>query len=546
VAVDTNGSVTTVMDTSRRTDQAGTDAHSRAAAIPATRTRRDRSDRALSVVRRLYGDGKLAAAIDVGRTALAGRRSAEAPALLRYALGEAEFYAGATVAAARTLAPALADTTVPAPVRAAAHGLYLLAVSVHDAGTAAREVESILGPGTGGGPDATTAAASAVAAQLSWDDGDTATAMRLAHRAVHDLGPTTPATPRMHVCLTLAHLLGASGADEPATVWIRRARDGAAGPAQLTWCAIAHADLLARLGQHAEATREADSALRRALDMEAGLLVPLAAAVRIRLAVRAGDLLTAAHLLAAGSDRATPAASTSWHRLMLAAACDGPRAAVAAAASLDESTLARIFLDDPGAAARLVRLALGAGDSGLVRRLLRSVDDLAARNRDHRPLAVAALHALAVAQADPAALTRAAAEHLDPWAAACATEDLVGVPPVDGPSGRSLLHSVADRFDAIGAHYDAARVRARLRAAGLPSAGWRAARTGGELTVVERAIALLVSRGLTNQQIAVRVFLSPHTVNYHLRQMFRKLSITSRAELARIAAAQIEPPATRR
>ncbi|MEU4779203.1 helix-turn-helix transcriptional regulator [Micromonospora sp. NPDC023633] len=50
---------------------------------------------------------------------------------------------------------------------------------------------------------------------------------------------------------------------------------------------------------------------------------------------------------------------------------------------------------------------------------------------------------------------------------------------------------------------------------------------------VERAIARLVAEGMTNRQIATRVRLSPHTVNYHLRALFRRLGISSRAELVR-------------
>lgn len=52
----------------------------------------------------------------------------------------------------------------------------------------------------------------------------------------------------------------------------------------------------------------------------------------------------------------------------------------------------------------------------------------------------------------------------------------------------------------------------------------------------ERSIAQLAAKGLTNQQIARRVFLSPHTVNYHMRHIFRKLAVTSRIELARLVA----------
>jgi len=61
-----------------------------------------------------------------------------------------------------------------------------------------------------------------------------------------------------------------------------------------------------------------------------------------------------------------------------------------------------------------------------------------------------------------------------------------------------------------------------------PEVGWT------RLSLTQRAVAQLVSQALTNQQIARRLFLSPHTVNYHLRQIFRKLGINSRVELARI------------
>lgn len=52
------------------------------------------------------------------------------------------------------------------------------------------------------------------------------------------------------------------------------------------------------------------------------------------------------------------------------------------------------------------------------------------------------------------------------------------------------------------------------------------------LSVREREIAELAGQALTNQQIAGRLGRSPHTVNYHLRQIFQKLGITSRVELA--------------
>jgi DNA-binding CsgD family transcriptional regulator len=90
----------------------------------------------------------------------------------------------------------------------------------------------------------------------------------------------------------------------------------------------------------------------------------------------------------------------------------------------------------------------------------------------------------------------------------------------------------------IGAAWDARRVRRRLRALGVrrrivPAepelTGW-AAITGSEL-----AVARLVAEGLTNREVAERLFVSPHTVNSHLRHVFAKLGINSRVELARLA-----------
>jgi DNA-binding CsgD family transcriptional regulator len=80
------------------------------------------------------------------------------------------------------------------------------------------------------------------------------------------------------------------------------------------------------------------------------------------------------------------------------------------------------------------------------------------------------------------------------------------------------------------------RVRARLHALGVrrrhcetperPVTGWES------LTGTEQAVAELVAEGLTNQEVADRMYVSPHTVAHHLRQAFRKLGIGSRVELA--------------
>jgi transcriptional regulator of acetoin/glycerol metabolism/DNA-binding CsgD family transcriptional regulator len=54
------------------------------------------------------------------------------------------------------------------------------------------------------------------------------------------------------------------------------------------------------------------------------------------------------------------------------------------------------------------------------------------------------------------------------------------------------------------------------------------------LTESERSVAECVATGLTNRETATKLFISPHTVDYHLRQIFRKLDLDSRVELARL------------
>jgi DNA-binding CsgD family transcriptional regulator len=102
--------------------------------------------------------------------------------------------------------------------------------------------------------------------------------------------------------------------------------------------------------------------------------------------------------------------------------------------------------------------------------------------------------------------------------------------------GRSLLEEALDRYDAIGASWYASRANARLREIG----GRRGARgsrrralSGWEsLTSSELAVVELVAEGLTNREVAKRLFISPHTVNSHLRHSFRKLDVSTRAALA--------------
>jgi DNA-binding CsgD family transcriptional regulator len=95
-------------------------------------------------------------------------------------------------------------------------------------------------------------------------------------------------------------------------------------------------------------------------------------------------------------------------------------------------------------------------------------------------------------------------------------------------------------FDGIGAVAWAARARAELDAAGAGVA--RAGRPDGgppdgrvDLTPQELQICQLAARGMSNRDIAARMFLSPRTVAYHLYKAYPKLGVRSRGELASVA-----------
>jgi DNA-binding CsgD family transcriptional regulator/tetratricopeptide (TPR) repeat protein len=108
----------------------------------------------------------------------------------------------------------------------------------------------------------------------------------------------------------------------------------------------------------------------------------------------------------------------------------------------------------------------------------------------------------------------------------------------------ALLAEALERYEQAGADAWAGRVRAQLRGLGVrpgprgprnrPAGGWES------LTGTERAVSLLVAEGLTNGAVARRLYISPHTVNTHLRHVFAKLSVPNRVALAAVVHHSIE------
>jgi DNA-binding CsgD family transcriptional regulator len=95
---------------------------------------------------------------------------------------------------------------------------------------------------------------------------------------------------------------------------------------------------------------------------------------------------------------------------------------------------------------------------------------------------------------------------------------------------RAQLRTAHDMFTAIGMEAFAERARHELLAAG-ETARTRSAGPHDQLTPQETQLARLARGGLSNPEIAAQLFLSPRTVEYHLRKVFTKLDITSRRQL---------------
>ena len=204
-----------------------------------------------------------------------------------------------------------------------------------------------------------------------------------------------------------------------------------------------------------------------------------------------------------------------------------------------------LLLGDPATAPWLTRTALDAGHDELAASVAQAAQALASANAGYPAVDAAATHSRGLAERDTTLLAEAAERHPDRWARASAAEDL-GVTHARRAADRLAVERLTEAIEGyqlVGAAADMARVRRRLRKLGVrrrhwtrtadrPEVGWES------LTEAEQTVADLVAQGLSNRDAAARMYVSVHTVAFYLRQIFRKLEIGSRVELARIVVAR--------
>ncbi|WP_229075036.1 AAA family ATPase [Actinoplanes sp. DH11] len=183
----------------------------------------------------------------------------------------------------------------------------------------------------------------------------------------------------------------------------------------------------------------------------------------------------------------------------------------------------------------LLDAALAAGRLNEARTLITELPDLA--DRVGAPILVLAARYAAVVTSDDATLNAAEtlSGELGRWPVYRARLQLHLARQLrrqrQTQDARNLLRMARDTFDTLGAEPWANMARAELRAAGEQSRQ-RVSSARERLSPQELQIAGLAATGLTNREIAERLFLSHRTVSSHLYRVYPKLGITRRTQLA--------------
>jgi DNA-binding CsgD family transcriptional regulator len=391
-----------------------------------------------------------------------------------------------------------------------------------------------------------------VLSNLEWSAGSLDEALRAgAHAASLSDRLPVPAW-RPYPRLTLASKLADLGRYDDAAGLLAEAA-GAVRAIGHPECAVAAASgvvtarILMQRGKLDEARQEIDEALRIAALPGNQWVVPFARAVLALISFRKGDVEAAAEAIwRSNAERSAhttvfPSLRLAWGEFLVANEKLGHRRAKDLLTTRHLNLLEQrsLFLEEPGAAALLVRSALAADDVALAYSITADMRGFAESNAGHRALWIAASHVAGLVDGDLSALRKASHGHLDPWARALATEDFglalarAGSEP---DQAFLVLRTALDQFERIGAKIDADRVRTALRPQRVSRARGSSAEPAA-LTETQRSIVLLATEGLTNQQIAHRLSMTTHTVKYHLGNIFTKLGVSSRVELARHAGA---------
>jgi DNA-binding CsgD family transcriptional regulator len=505
--------------------------------------------RCVAVVKARVASGQPGLAVDLARKALGrGDRPDEWTAQLNLAVGMVEVLRGDPGSASREIDSAQSVVGLPARIRDQVQRTKIVCeLLAGDIDAAAASAADTLSGDQQSGSDATLAAALGVLAEQAWEQGRSGDAVALATAAVRrlDRDPSAGYHPRLRLAAmytSLGDLSAAHACIDAATTELTATPDALWAPCP----AIARARIALSAGRLETTVTEAESALAAAEQGGTPVFAAEALTVRARAALIGGDLRMARELLGRRRNLVAPERPddvvTAWVSVAVTEAENGPAAALAGARELCATLRERprLLLDEVVAAAWLTRLADDAGDETMAAEIVEQIERLAAAGQEAPATVAARSHAKTLLDRDPDGLERAAAIQTEPWAAASAWEDAGRLHAETGESSRarSALAEALARYQGVDADRDSARVRARLRRLGVrrshgsrkyrPISGW------DSLTESEQRVARVIAEGLTTGQAAQRLFISPHTVDSHVRHSFRKLGVRSRVEMTRI------------
>ncbi len=512
----------------------------------------ERIARSAGAAEALAAADRLGEADQVIRNVLAQPMSGRQEARLRSALASVLHLRGLDAQASEEAERALAEPGLPRSVRGHATIALLQALAGACEGRRGAKLASSIRDAPTENDRDVRVTALIVLAVIRWDEGQMQESLDLCQEAIV-LAASKPSDVRLaQARLALASRLVDIRRFDEAAILIKLGRerpgmvnglDASASPALL------RARMGLAQGWMDDAVAEVETARKIADARGADAYRAYAFRILATVALRRGDLSFASDL-EPGPDRPRHLALSCGQigqditAAQLAEARGGPMAAIPVLAETYEALASHRswLISEPGTAPWLVRVAVSAGELKLAERTAAAAEDIAQKNPGFPSVSASADHASGLLQGDRTRLRRARQLYGDAWLSASAAEDLGGLlNSSGGPQADTVacLDDALDCYERSGATRDAARVRRRLRQAGVRRRHWAAHRGPdvgwASLTDTERAISELVSRGLSNQEVANRKYVSVHTVAFHLRQIFRKLGISSRVELARIA-----------
>jgi DNA-binding CsgD family transcriptional regulator len=513
-----------------------------------------RFDRTVTAVYALTTAGRLPEAADFARTAMGHARLPGQAARLRYELAYALLLAGRPMDAVAEAERALGQADLTGELRGLAEQVFLRSLYAnHDFRRGQKLAETIVAAGEEHSR-ASRVGARMLLSYVCWGDGRPADGISHVREAVRIAPRDDVRARRVHPRLHLATLLTDMRMLDEAETQLQRVEEEITEFGHTAYAAspaLFRARLRLAEGRLDDAAVEAQAGVALADQMGMHAFVLFGLAVLIIVSVHRGDVDAAAgfahryeECLRAGTRFGM--AWGRWSMALLADARDGPREAldVLRLPYTDAGERCWLLMSEPDAAAWLARTALAADNRSAAETVTITAEQLARDNPGFSTLAASAAHARGILRGDRVTLSHASAAHPGPWGRASAAEDLGALlarPPggVNNDAAIGALDRALEGYQRIGALRDAARIRARLRRLGVRRRHWthtdRPVSGWSSLTDTERNVAALAAQGLTNPQVATQMFVSPHTVKFHLRQVFRKLGIASRVELARLA-----------